>query len=86
MSEQQLKAFLGKVKGETCLQEKLKTATDIAATAAIAKEAGFGISAGDLKQPQSGELSEEVLEGVAAGVQLWGECNVTFIIYIEEGC
>ena len=66
MSEEQLKAFLEKVKADTCLQEKLKAAADADAVAAIAKEAGFSISADVLKSAQS-EISEEELESVAAG-------------------
>ena len=66
MSEEQLKAFLEKVKGDTSLQEKLKAAADFDAVTAIAKEAGFMISAGDLKNAQA-EISEEELEGVAGG-------------------
>ncbi|MDA7432013.1 Nif11-like leader peptide family natural product precursor [Synechococcus sp. AH-601-O06] len=67
MSEEQLKAFLEKVKGDTSLQEKLKAAADTNAVAAIAKEAGFSISADDLTKAQS-ELSEQELEGVAGGL------------------
>ncbi len=66
MSEEQLKAFLEKVKADTSLQEKLKAAADSDAVLAIAKEAGFSISADDLKKAQS-EISEEELEGVAGG-------------------
>ena len=66
MSEEQLKAFLEKVKGDTSLQEKLKAAADSDAVLAIAKEAGFSISADDLKNAQS-EISEEELEGAAGG-------------------
>ena len=66
MSEEQLKAFLEKVKADTSLQEKLKAASDADAVVAIAKEAGFSISADDLKKAQS-EISEEELEGVAGG-------------------
>ena len=66
MSEEQLKAFLEKVKGDTSLQEKLKAAADANAVSAIAKEAGFSISADDINKAQS-ELSEEELEGVAGG-------------------
>ena len=66
MSEEQLKAFQEKLKGDTSLQEKLQAAADIDAALAIAKEAGFSISADDLKKAQS-ELSEEELEGVAGG-------------------
>ena len=70
MSEEQLKAFIEKVKGDTSLQEKLKAAADADAVAAIAKEAGFSISADDLAKAQS-ELSEEELEGVAGGAYTW---------------
>ena len=66
MSEEELKAFLEKVKADTSLQEKLKAAADDNAVAAIAKEAGFSISADDLTKAQS-ELSEKDLEGVAGG-------------------
>ena len=66
MSEEQLKAFLEKVKGDTSLQEKLKATADSDAVLAVAKEAGFRISADDLTKAQS-ELSEEELEGVAGG-------------------
>ena len=69
MSEEQLKAFLEKVKGDTSLQEKLKAAADIDAVVAIAKEAGFSISADEL-DAQSRELSGEELEGVAGGCVL----------------
>ena len=66
MSEEQLKAFLEKVKADTSLQEKLKAAADADAVTAIAKEAGFSILADDLTKVQS-ELSDEELEGVAGG-------------------
>ena len=67
MSEEQLKAFLEKVKADTSLQEKLKAAADANAVAAIAKEAGFSISADDLTTKAQSELSDEELEGVAGG-------------------
>ncbi|KZR88088.1 Nitrogen fixation protein of unknown function [Synechococcus sp. MIT S9509] len=63
MSEEQLKAFLKKVKGDSRLQEKLKAAADVDAVLAIAKEAGFMISADDVRS----EISEEELERAAAG-------------------
>ncbi len=63
MSEEQLKAFLEKVKGDTSLQEKLKAAADVDAALAIAKDAGFSISADVVRT----EISEEELEGVAGG-------------------
>ena len=73
MSDEQLKAFLEKVKGDTSLQEKLKAASDVDAVVSLAKEEGFSISVDDLKNAQS-ELSDEELEGVAGGAQcmvLW---------------
>ena len=73
MSEEQLKAFLEKVQVDTSLQEKLKAAADNDAVVAIAKEAGFNISADDLKNAQS-EISDEELEGVAGGGG--GVCNL----------
>ena len=76
MSEEQLKAFLEKVKADTSLQEKLKAAADANAVSAIAKEAGFSISADDLTKAKS-ELSEEELEGVAGGTLILA---VPFII------
>ena len=72
MSEEQLKAFLEKVKADTSLQEKLKAASDADAVVAIAKEAGFMISADDLKNAQL-EISDEELEGVAGGTLKFGE-------------
>ena len=45
MSEEQLKAFLKKVKGDTSLQEKLKGAASPDAAVEIAKDAGFAITA-----------------------------------------
>ena len=69
MSEEQLKAFLEKVKDDTSLQEKLKGAADAVAVVEIAKEAGFAITAEDIQSMQSStvELSDEELEGAAGG-------------------
>ena len=66
MSEEQLKAFLEKLKADTSLQEKLKAASDADAVVSLAKEEGFSISVDDLKNAQS-KLSDEELEGVAGG-------------------
>ena len=70
MSEEQLKAFLEKVKGETSLQEKLKAAASPEAAMEIAKEAGFAITAEDIQTMQSAtvEVSDEELEGIAGGI------------------
>ena len=70
MSEEQLKAFLEAVKADAALQEKLKAAGDADAGVTIAKAAGFIISAEELKKSQA-EISEEELEGVAAGCQTY---------------
>ena len=68
MSEEQLTALLAKLKEDTGLQEKLKSATDLDAAVALAKEAGFDVSKADwlkYQAKQSLELSDEELEGVA---------------------
>jgi predicted ribosomally synthesized peptide with nif11-like leader len=67
MSEEQLKAFLEAVKADAGLQEQLKAAGDADAVVAIAKAAGFVITAEELKRAQA-EISEDELEGVAGGV------------------
>ena len=66
MSNEQLKAFLEAFKADAGLQKKLKAATDADAVVAIAKAAGFVISAENLKKAQA-EVSDEELEGVAGG-------------------
>ena len=68
MSEEQLKAFLEKVKGDTSLQEKLKAAGSPEAAIEIAKEAGFAITAEDIQSMPVTQLSDEELEGAAGGV------------------
>jgi len=78
MSEEQLKAFLNALEADTGLQAKLKAAVEgeidtpdeIAAVLAIAKEAGFAITAADLVRFEAQnilELSDEELERVAGG-------------------
>ena len=69
MSEEQLNAFLEKVKADTSLQEKLNGAADADAVVEIAKDAGFSITAEDIQSMQSAtvELSDEELEGAAGG-------------------
>ena len=69
MSEEQLKAFLEKVKADTELQEKLNGAADADALVEIANAAGFSITAEDIQSMQSAtvELSDEELEGAAGG-------------------
>ena len=67
MSEEQLKAFLEKVKGDTSLQEKLMAAADANAVVAIAKDAGFKISTESIEKFMT-EISDKELEGVNGGV------------------
>ena len=66
MSEEQLKAFLEKVKGDTSLQEKLKAAADANAVSAIAENAGYKISTESIEKFMT-EISDKELEGVAGG-------------------
>ena len=77
MSEEQLKAFLEKVKSDTNLQVKLKAAASPEAASEIAKEAGFSINAEDIQSMQSAteELSDEELEGAAGGLSNPIQCN-----------
>ena len=70
MSEEQLAALLAKLKDDAGLQEKLKSAADLDAAIALAKEAGFDVSKADwlkYQAKQTLELSDEELEGVAGG-------------------
>ena len=69
MSQEQLKAFLGKVKGDTNLQEKLKAAKSPEDLVGIAKDYGHEFGTEHISQ-----LSEEELEGVAGGGTLNKEC------------
>jgi len=90
MSEEQLKAFLEAVKADAGLQEQLKAAADADAVVAIAKAAGFAISADELKKAQS-EISEDELEGVAGGCDLsaaYGHKNGNFLATwaVESWC
>ena len=66
MSEEQLKAFQEKVKGDTSLQEKLKA--EGADVVAIAKAAGFSITTEDLNSHRQNLTSDDELEGAAGGL------------------
>ncbi|KZR88127.1 Nitrogen fixation protein of unknown function [Synechococcus sp. MIT S9509] len=66
MSEEQLKSFIMKVQGDENLQAKLKAAANPDAVVYMAKEAGFSISADDLKNAQS-IISDQELESAAGG-------------------
>ena len=62
MSKEQLKAFLEKVKEDTSLQDRLKTAKSQEEVVSIAKEHGHEFEAEHISQ-----LSEEELESVSGG-------------------
>ena len=64
MSEEQLKAFLGKVKDDSSLQDKLKSAKSQDDVVSVAKEHGHEFTADKLSQ-----ISAEEVEGIAGG---WG--------------
>ena len=70
MSEEQLKAFLEKVQGDTSLQEKLNAPTTPEAVIEFAKDAGFAITAEDIQSMQSTteEVSDDELEGATGGL------------------
>ena len=88
MSEEQLKAFLEKVKSDIELQDKLKAAASNEAALQIAKDAGFAINAEDIQsmQSQSGEVSDEELEGASGGrvANPHGGSNDTLCVMISQ--
>ena len=76
MSEEQLKAFLEKVKGDTTLQEKLKGVKSPEDVVSIAKEHGHEFTADKIT-----ELSKEELDGVSGG-----NANMAKIVSIMMLC
>jgi predicted ribosomally synthesized peptide with nif11-like leader len=82
MSEEQLSAFLAKLKDDTGLQEKLQGAADFDAAVAIAKEAGFEVSKADWLKAQASqilEMSDEKLESVIGGTAYGNESSAGFL-------
>ena len=76
MSEEQLKAFLAKVKDNSNLQEKLKAANSPEDVVGIAKEHGHEFTADKINQ-----LSDEELERVSGGLiqnTILGKQNTIF--------
>ena len=69
MSEEQLKAFPEKVKTNTELQRKLKAFRGLIANAvvAIAKEARFAVTAGDLMKMAQSKAPDDELERASGG-------------------
>ena len=82
MSEEQLKAFLERVKADTSLQEKLKAATSPEAAIEIAKETGFSITAEDIQSMQP--VSERELEDAAGGRGIGGCGDVCFFARVTS--
>jgi len=76
VSEEQLKAFIAKVQGDTSLQEQLKA--EGADVVAIAKAAGFTITTEDLNSHRQ-NLTDDELEGVAGG-----GCYFTLVCIARE--
>ena len=71
MSEEQLKAFIEKVQGDTSLQDRLMAAKSQDEVVSIAKEHGHDFGTDHMRQ-----LSEEELEGVDGGACfLTVKCN-----------
>ena len=76
MSEEQLKAFLEKVKSDPSLQEKLKAAglsANQQAVLSVASEEGFAISADQTSNSSvisALDLTEEELEGASGGTNI----------------
>ena len=91
MSEEQLKAFLEKVKGDTSLQEKLKA--EGVDPVAIAKAAGFSISTEDLNTHRQNlsDPSDIELESMAGGGGCgkasisWWDCGETLLACASIG-
>jgi predicted ribosomally synthesized peptide with nif11-like leader len=73
MSQEQLDAFLARVKGDAALQEALSrsAAADADDTAALARDHGFDVVAGDLVRCLSGALVDYVEEDYSMKPNWW---------------
>ena len=70
MSQEIMIAFIAKVQSDAGLLEQMKAVTDADGAIAIAKSAGFEITAGDLIRQQAkiaSELSDDQLDKVSGG-------------------
>ena len=81
MSEEQLKAFIAKVQGDTSLQEQLKA--DGVDVIAIAKAAGFTITTEDLNSHRQ-NLTDDELEDVAGGRNDREMCEMMSLLDIRN--
>ncbi len=90
MSEEQLSAFLAKLKDDVELQKKLKGAADLDAVLAIAKEYGFDISKAALLRHEAKmtlELTNEELESISGGSAfLVNLANFAKSLKLDLGC
>lgn len=84
MSEEQLNAFLEEVKGNSGLQERLQAATDMDAVLAIAVEAGFLISAFEMKNFPY-DISDSEFEKFSGGGHSGSPCQSVFT-QCPSGC
>lgn len=88
MSEEQLQAFLAKLKGDTSLQAKLQGA-DANSAVDLAKELGFMITVEDLEVYRQ-SISDAELEAIAGGANCGSDtivpCSVPFLTRTETGC
>jgi predicted ribosomally synthesized peptide with nif11-like leader len=66
LSNEQAQAFWNAIQADKSLQQKLNGVTDPDSVVAIAKEAGFEISAEDLGSSQN--LSEDDLSDLSGGI------------------
>ena len=66
MSEEQLKAFLAKVRGDESLQEQLRAATSPAVVVSIAEKAGFCLLIEDINSDMI--ISDYELETATGGM------------------
>lgn len=68
MSKDQLASLLARIKEDSVFAEKMKGASDLLASQAIAVEAGFDVTQEDwLEYTQGNPISDEDLEGIAGG-------------------
>ena len=70
MSLEILNAFIAKVQSDSSLLEQVKAVTDANGAVAIARSAGFDVTAGDFVRfhaAASAQLSDQELEGASGG-------------------
>ena len=86
MSEAQLQAFLEAVATDATMQGKLAAAADADAAVAIAKEAGFSVTADELRKlNQEKELTDQELENVSGGT-IFGGSNRCVMSHFAKWC